>query len=101
MTRLEALALRRGPLLARAQQDRARISHSLAPFAAAIGVADRGWALVRWLRERPLLVAGAVALAIVARPKGSLRLVRFGIAAWQGWRWASALLQAASRRTHR
>ena len=39
------------------------------------------------MRERPLLVAAAAALALAAGPKRGLQWVRLAIGAWQAWRW--------------
>ena len=89
MTRLDELLERRGRLLARARAERAQLSGSLAPLMGAVKALDAAWAAVRWMRERPLLVAAAAALALAAGPRRGLQWVRLAIGAWQAWRWVS------------
>jgi hypothetical protein len=103
MRSLQALALRRGQLLAQAGQDRASVRHAIAPLAGAIRIVDQGTAVLRWVRERPLLVAAALGFLFVVRPKGSIRgllrggvrWLRYGVSAWQTWRWISGQLRSA------
>ena len=97
MTSLEELAARRGRLIERARGEREKIAGALAPLAGALNVIERGRAAYRWLRERPLLVAAAIALTLLARPRRGLRLLRFALGAWQAWRWAAGALRAATQ----
>lgn len=66
--RLHALALRRGALVARSAEQRARISLQLAPVARVAGIADR---VVSTVRAHPLAFALAAAF-LVLRGRRSL-----------------------------
>ena len=94
---------RRAELLARVRDDRRRIERDLAPLAGVLGYADRGLAIVHWVRERPVLLAAAVAagtaLSLVGRRRRSpLNLVKLALSAWQSWRFVSGALGAYRQR---
>lgn len=93
MRTLQELARRRRELHAQVQHDRALVAQSMAPLAGAIRVVDRGSELVRWVRERPMLLAAAAAVFLAVRPKGVARWVRYGLGIWQAWRWLSSRLR--------
>lgn len=46
-------------------------------------IADRGLAVVRWVRHNPALPVATVVALLVARPRGVLRWLRRGWFAWQ------------------
>lgn len=94
---------RRAELLARARDDRRRIASDLAPLAGALGYADRAMAIVHWVRERPVLLAAAVAagtaLSLVGgRRRSPLNLVKLALSAWQSWRFVSRAVGAYRRK---
>src|SRR4051812_16045116 len=90
--RIEAAVARRASLAARAQADRGMIASDLDKLSGPLRIADTGWSALRWLRERPLIVAAAgTAFAVVAgrRPRRLMMLARLGLGAWQAWGWMS------------
>ena len=98
MSRLDELQARRAGLVARAQAERAQIAGQLRPVAGLARIADLGWSAVRWLRERPLVVAAALGFVLAAGPRrgvGLVGLVRLAMGGWQVWRWASRAAAAA------
>ena len=101
MNSLEALSVRRGRLLERAQHEREKIARDLAPFAGALRIVDRCRAGANWLqmklREQPLLVGAALGIALLARPRRALRWLRLAVGAWQTWKWLGGAVRAASK----
>ena len=89
MKRLDELRARRVRLLARAQREREQLALGLQPFTGPLKVLDTAWAAFRWLREQPLLIAAAAAVALVTGPRRALRWIRLALGAWQAWRWIS------------
>jgi hypothetical protein len=99
MKSVGALAARRAELIARADDERRQLAQDLAPLNSALHVADTGWSIARWLRERPMILAAAsAAFATLAgrkprqsigRLRGVMRWARLGLGAWQAWRWVS------------
>src|SRR5205085_11516532 len=85
--RIDELQARRARLVARAQAERSQIAGSLQPVAGIARIVDLGWDAVRWLRERPLIVAAALAFALAAGPRRGVSLIRLALGAWQAWRW--------------
>jgi hypothetical protein len=90
VTRLDELRARRALLLARARTDRVAIAAGLERLAVPLKIADAGWNLALWLRERPAVAGVATALAAAIGARRGLRWIRFGLAAWQAWRWVHA-----------
>ncbi|HZQ74597.1 MAG TPA: YqjK family protein [Burkholderiales bacterium] len=87
MSRLGMLQERRAALLAQAQRDREAIAAGIEPFSGVLRVADAGWSLVAWMRERPVAAGLAAAIAVALGARRGLRWMRLGLAAWQAWRW--------------
>lgn len=81
---------RRGELLARISAQREQVAVLGARWQAPLALADQGLAVVRYLRARPVLVAGVVALLIIRR-RGLAGLARSGWMAWKGYRYFTAL----------
>lgn len=81
---------RRGELLARISVQREQVAMLGARWQAPLALADQGLAVVRYLRARPVLVAGVVALLIIRR-RGLVGLARSGWMAWKGYRYFTAL----------
>ena len=90
MSRLDELRARRGVLIARVQRQREDIAWELERLAAPLKIVDAGWTVAKWLRERPAVSGIAAALAVAIGARRGLRWIRFGLAAWQAWRWVSA-----------
>jgi len=90
VSRLAELRARRGVLIARTQREREGIAAGLEHFAVPLKVVDAGLSVALWLRERPEVAGLAAALAVAIGTRRGLRWVRFGLAAWQAWRWVSA-----------
>lgn len=57
--------------------DHARVLQPVFAFA------DRGLAVVRWIRHNPVLPVATVVALLVARPRGLLRWLRRGWFVWQ------------------
>jgi hypothetical protein len=92
-----AVMRRREQLLARSSSQREELARLGARWEAPLELADRGLAVVRYLRARPLLVAGAASL-LVWRRRGLMGLVRTGWRVWKGYRFLSALSARLSSR---
>jgi hypothetical protein len=90
MSRLAVLRTRRALLIERAQREREGIASGLAQLAIPLKVADAGWSVALWLRERPGAAGIAAALAVAIGARRGFRWMRFALAAWQAWRWMSA-----------
>lgn len=81
---------RRGELLARISAQREQVAELGARWQAPLALADQGLAVARYLRARPVLVAGVVALLIIRR-RGLVGLARSGWMAWKGYRYFTEL----------
>lgn len=81
---------RRGELLARIAVQREQVAELGARWQTPLALADQGLAVVRYLRARPVLVAGVVVLLIIRR-RGLVGLARSGWMAWKGYRYFTAL----------
>lgn len=81
---------RRGELLARISAQREQVAVLGARWQAPLALADQGLAVVRYLRARPVLVVGVVALLIIRR-RGLVGLARSGWMAWKGYRYFTEL----------
>lgn len=77
MKSLQDLVLARGRLVERSRNERAAIAQSLAPLQGVDRIVSRAW---------PLAAAGAAA-ALLARPRGLTRWLRYAITARQVWRF--------------
>ncbi len=85
--RLLRVREQRARLVERAARQREALAEDVAAFATPIALADRGLAIVRYIRARPGLMAAAAALVVVLRPRRSFAWIRSGFALWQTWRW--------------
>jgi len=81
---------RRGELLAQIASQREQVAQTRARCQAPLAVADQGLAVLRFMRSRPLLVAGVAAL-LVWRRRGALGAARMGWRAWKGYRYLTGL----------
>ncbi len=80
---------RRGELLARIAAQRVEVAELGARWQAPLALADQGLAALRFLRSKPLLVAGVGALLVIRR-RGVAGLVRGAWRVWKGYRFISA-----------
>lgn len=87
---MAALMLRRGELQARIAAQRGEVVDVVARWEGPLAVADQGVAVVRFLREQPLLVAVVAALFVVRR-RGVKGLVRLGLLGWKGYRYIAGV----------
>jgi hypothetical protein len=82
------LAQRRALLVERAMTQRVRLAQQILPWRAPLGLADRGLALLRHLREHPQWLLGGIAVFLVIRPRLMMKWLRHG---WVGWQMAQSL----------
>jgi len=81
------LAERRAALVSKAAQQRMQLAASFESLRAPLGLADQGLNAVRNIAKHPFIVAGVVALAVVAKPKRWIFILESG---WMAWRLALA-----------
>ncbi len=79
--KLAQLAQRRERLIAQAAQQRAALAESAQAWRGPFALADRGLAALRYLKQHPLWVVGGVAVAVALRPRGAMK--------WLGRGWAA------------
>ena len=84
-----AVMQRRGELLARISSQREHLSEIGTHWQTPLALADQGIAVVCFLRSKPVLVAGMVALLIIRR-RGLMGLARGGWLVWKGYRYFTA-----------
>ena len=73
---------RRGELLAKIAVQREQIAEAGTHWQVPLSIADRGLTVLRFLRSKPMLVAGAVAVFVIRR-RGMTGLISTG---WRMWR---------------
>lgn len=88
--RMLAMTQRRGELLAKIAAQREQVAQVGARWRTPLAVADQGLAVLRFMRSRPLLVAGVVAL-LVWRRRGMVGVAKLGWRAWKGYRYLTGL----------
>jgi len=88
---------RRGELLARIASQREEAAQIGARWETPLAFADKCLDAVHFLRSRPALVAGVVALFVVRR-RGLIGLARGGVLAWKGYRYFAAFSAKLSSR---
>jgi YqjK-like protein len=93
--RMYALMQRRGELLARIESQREQVSVIGAHLQTPLALVDQGMAAVKFLRSRPLLVAGMAALMVLRR-RGVVGLAKSAWRVWKGYRQLSALSEKLS-----
>jgi hypothetical protein len=82
-TKLAHLAERRQRLVAQAASQRTALAHDMEPWRARLALADRGVAMVRYVRHHPGLMLGAALLLAVLRPSRTSKWLRRGWVVWQ------------------
>ena len=88
---------RRGELLARIAAQREQVAEAGARWKAPLALADRGLAAARFLRARPLLVAGIAALFVIRR-RGAAGMVT---GAWRMWKLYKSAVSFSAKMTAR
>ena len=88
---------RRADLLARIASQREQAAQIGARWEIPLAFADKCRDAVLFLRSRPALVAGVVALFVVRR-RGLIGLARGGLLAWKGYRYFVAFSAKLSSR---
>jgi len=91
VSRLAEILERRALLLERAEKQRADLSASIEGWRNALALADRGARWLKWVRERPYLVAIAAVAFAAFRPR---RAVHWRARALMLWRLGRTLLTA-------
>jgi hypothetical protein len=86
---------RRVALLARAADDRERIVASVAPLSGPIRLVEKGWSVLQWVRRRPYLAGGALAVTTVLGHRRLGKLPQLAVGAWQIARLVTRLVAAA------
>jgi len=81
--KLIELAEQRAAVVARAEAQRVELSRTLASWRRPLAVVDKGWGVVRYLGNNPMLLGGAAALLIALRPRS---LVKWLPPGWLTWR---------------
>ena len=83
--KLLELAARRGALQARSAEQRERLAAAVAVTEPVFAAGDTVLNGVDWLKRHPLEVGGAVALAVIAKPRRLWRWGRRAFVVWRGW----------------
>ncbi len=81
---------RRGELLARIAMQREQVAEIGVRWQTPLTLADQGLAAVRFLRSKPILVAGVAALFVIRR-RGVMGLLKRAWQVWKGYRYLMAL----------
>jgi len=85
--KIAQLAERRASLVAKMANQRMALTEAFAPLHVPLTIADKGLHAFRYLAQHPALMAGAVALTVMVRPKRWLFMLESG---WMVWRMALA-----------
>ena len=93
-SRLLAIEAKRGRLLERAARERADLAQALQSWAQPLGFVDRCLDAVRFVVARPPLLAGAVLVFALLRPRRAIKWARRGWSIWRGYRWLTKRVAA-------
>ena len=85
-----AVRQRRGELLARIAAQREQVAETAMRWETPLAFADKGLAVVRFLRSNPVLVAAAVAILVIRR-RGVTGMLTAGWRMWRLYRSAISL----------
>ena len=77
------LAARRQQLVALAAAQRTILANDMEPWRARLALADRGVAMVQYVRRHPALMVGAALLLAVLRPRRTGNWLQRGWWVWQ------------------
>lgn len=93
---MAAVMRRRGELLAKIAMQREQVADVSARWQVPLTLADRGLAVVHFLRSHPVLTACVVALFAVRR-RGMVVVMKSGWRVWKGYRFLATLLEKLPR----
>ncbi len=85
--RLVAIETKRARLLERAAREREQLAQALQSLAQPLAFADRCVNAVRYVVSRPPLVAAAVFVFALLRPRRAIKWAWRAFGLWQGYRW--------------
>lgn len=85
-----AVMQRRSELLAKIDAQREQLTRAGVRWRMPLALADQGLAVWRFMRARPVLVAGVTAL-LVWRRRGAVGAIKLGWRAWKGYRYLTGL----------
>lgn len=97
--RLRALAARRESLVIESGLQRARVIEASARIRAGLSFADRGFSFLQRLKRKPVLLSVAAALVgmLVAKPRGVVKWLGYGLTAYSMFGRAARLLSGTKR----
>ena len=85
--RLAAIEAKRARLLERAARERGDLAQALQVWAQPLAFVDRCIGVVRYVISSPPLVAAAVFVFALLRPRRAFKWARRALGLWQGYRW--------------
>ena len=83
---MATLERRRELLTALCAAQRDELAYFVRRFEKPISIADRGIAVVRYFRSRPLAVGALAALLAASRGRGLMKWAQRGVFVWRAWR---------------
>ena len=90
--RLFAIEARRARLLERAAREREDVAQTLQSWSQPLAFVDRCLGALRYFISSPPLVAGAVLVFALLRPRRALKWAQRAWGLWQGYRWLTRKL---------
>ncbi|MFH1603989.1 MAG: YqjK family protein [Pseudomonadota bacterium] len=85
--RLAAIETKRARLIERAAREREDVVQTLQLWSQPLGLVDQFVAGAKYVMARPPLVAAAVIVLVVLRPRRAWKWARRALGLWQGYRW--------------
>ena len=85
--RLAAIETKRARLLERAARDRENLVQTLQSWARPLGFIDRCLGAVRFVVSRPPILAGAMLVFALLRPRSAFKWAQRAFGLWQSYRW--------------
>lgn len=95
-----AVVQRRGELLERISAQREQVAVTAMRWQEPLALADKGLAVVRFLRSNPVLVAAAIALLVIRR-RGVRGMVTTGWGMWRLYKSATSFSARMASHLHR
>jgi hypothetical protein len=91
---LLAIEAKRARLIERAAREREDVGQTLQSWAQPLDFIDRCLGVVRFVIARPPLVATAVLVLALLRPRSAIKWARRAFGLWQGYRWLNRKIAA-------